>query len=233
MVNQQRWMALVWKTWLALLICAGLVTVCYFLIDRPVSYFVYEHRWNRFYFLKWLTFIPPFVQTWSPLVIAACVLRPLSKPRSQCELALLAACVSVILAHQFKESLAVLFGRAWPETWVNNNPSLIGDGTFGFHFFRGNVEYASFPSGHMARLGAAMAVLWIAAPKLRWLALLVLVAEAIGLVGMNYHFVGDVIAGTIIGGIIGSYTAYGFGVEPAEFDASISANGGESRREPQ
>ena len=32
-------------------------------------------------------------------------------------------------------------------------------------------------------------------------------AVAVGLLGMDYHFVGDVIAGGFVGGIVGTYTA--------------------------
>jgi hypothetical protein len=34
------------------------------------------------------------------------------------------------------------------------------------------------------------------------------VAEAAALVGMNYHFVSDVIAGGFVGSIVGAYTTY-------------------------
>ena len=47
-------------------------------------------------------------------------------------------------------------------------------------------------------------------PFRRWE--LALLAASVGLVGMNYHFVGDVIAGGFIGGIVGTYTGYGCGL---------------------
>ncbi len=43
-------------------------------------------------------------------------------------LVLALACVSMILADQFRESLSYVFGRYWPETWIDNNPSFIQDG---------------------------------------------------------------------------------------------------------
>ncbi len=55
-----------------------------------------------------------------------------------------------------------VFGRDWPETWIDNNPSLIRDGAYGFHPFHGNSAYGSFPSGHTARTLAVAAVVWIA-----------------------------------------------------------------------
>jgi hypothetical protein len=40
------------------------------------------------------------------------------------------------------------------------------------------------------------------------------VAEAVGLLGMDYHFVGDVIAGGFVGGVVGAYTAHYTGLGP-------------------
>jgi membrane-associated phospholipid phosphatase len=50
----------------------------------------------------------------------------------------------------------------------------------------------------------------IAAPRWYWRALGVLafLTIAVSLVGMNYHFVGDVIGGGVVGGLVGVYAAY-------------------------
>jgi hypothetical protein len=44
------------------------------------------------------------------------------------------------------------------------------------------------------------------------------VAVAVGLLGIDYHFVGDVIAGGLVGGIVGAYAAHytGLGGRPAQ-----------------
>ena len=78
------------------------------------------------------------------------------------------ACVSLVLAEQFRGSLAYAFGRYWPETWINDNPSLIRDGAYGFHPFHHGIAYDSFPSGHTARTLVVAAVIWIAYPRWRW-----------------------------------------------------------------
>jgi membrane-associated phospholipid phosphatase len=51
-------------------------------------------------------------------------------------------------------------------------------------------------------------VVWIAYPAWRWVCVAASAAVAAGLVGMNYHFTSDVIAGLLVGGIVGAYTAY-------------------------
>ena len=51
----------------------------------------------------------------------------------------------------------------------------------------------------MALTCAVASVLWIAYPKLRALWALVVLAVAVGLIGANYHFLGDIIAGGFVG----------------------------------
>jgi hypothetical protein len=43
-------------------------------------------------------------------------------------------------------------------------------------------------------------------------AVLAAAAVVVGLIGMNYHFVGDVVAGGFAGAIVGVYVAHGFGL---------------------
>jgi membrane-associated phospholipid phosphatase len=172
-----------------------------------VAFYVHDQRFADLTALKWLTYPPPVVQAWVPAGLAALMVRRAWGPFCRWERVLLAAGVSLVLADQFRESLAYVFGRYWPDTWINDNPSLIRDGAYGFHPFRGGVAYGSFPSGHTARTLAVAAVLWIAYPRWRWAWALASGAEAAGLLGMDYHFVGDVVAGGFVGGIVGAYTA--------------------------
>lgn len=202
------------RTLAALLLCAVLVTICYWFIDRPVAFFVYHHKFSDYAVLKWLTYPPPILQSWAPLALAALAVRRAYGPFRRCEITLLAACVSLILADQFRISLEYIFGRYWPETWINDNPSLIGNAAYGFHLFHGGTAYGSFPSGHSARTTAIASVIWIACPKWRWACVLAFAAEAIGLLGMNYHFVGDIIGGAFLGAIVGAYTAQFAGLAP-------------------
>jgi membrane-associated phospholipid phosphatase len=194
---------------LAILICALLVAICYYFVDRPVAYWVHDHDLNRFRLLVWLQDPPALLQWWAPAALAALVIRRAWGPFRRWELTLLAACVSLLVAVQFKDSLKFCFGRYWPDTWIDDNPSLLRDDAYGFHPFHGGMAYACFPSGHMTRTLAVVAVVWIAYPRWRWACVVASALVAIGLLGMNYHFVGDVIGGGFVGGIVGVYTAYG------------------------
>jgi membrane-associated phospholipid phosphatase len=189
----------------ALAACA--VIACYYVVDRPVAFFVHNHKWNTIEVFKWLTYPPPFVQTWSPLVIALVVARRAGGPWRRWQLILLVACVSLVVADQFRESIGDLCGRYWPETWHNDNPSLIGTGAYGFHPFQSGDDTGSFPSGHAARIAAFVGVFWFALPRGRWLYALIALPMLVALVAMNYHFVSDVIAGSVLGAIVGAWAA--------------------------
>src|SRR4030095_8274645 len=96
------------------------------------------------------------------------------------------------------------------ETWTHDNPSLIGTGTYGFHPFQRGDDVGSFPSGHAARI-LAFAAVWVIAMPRRTVQVVVIVLSAsmlVSLVAMDYHFVSDVIAGSVLGGIVAMYAAH-------------------------
>jgi membrane-associated phospholipid phosphatase len=180
------------------------VIVCYFFVDKPLALFIHARflQFRSFFIL--VTFIPdPF------LVIAAAVIvvvglrrvmgRPLTRPYAVALLWSIGLFVTVALKNFFKLS----FGRAWPETWINDNPSFIRDGVYGFNPFHGGKGFAAFPSGHMATICFAMTVLWICYPRLRAAYALLIASVAVGLMGANYHFLSDIFAGSFLGVSIG------------------------------
>lgn len=197
--------ALLRRTLWAVAVVATAVVLCYFFVDRPVAFFVHRHQLDHCEQFRWLTEPPPVVQLWSPLVLAALAVRRAFGPWRRWQHALLLACVSLIVADQARESLGDVCGRYWPETWHDDNPSLIGTGAYGFHPFVTGDDVGSFPSGHAARIAAFFAAFWIAYPRRRWLWFAVAAPMLVALVAMNYHFVGDVIAGSVLGAIVGAY----------------------------
>lgn len=112
---------------------------------------------------------------------------------------LIACCLAAVIAFAMKDALKFVFGRTWPETWIDNNPSWIGNGAYGFHFFHGGRGWESFPSGHMTLITAPLAVLWQRARRWRWLWAVPVLAVAIGLFGADYHFISDMMAGVYLG----------------------------------
>lgn|SRR5262249_43550388 len=59
--------------------------------------------------------------------------------------------------------------------------------------------YASFPSGHTAVTCAVIAVLWVYCPAWRVLCVHAVLGVDVGLIGANYHFLSDLIAGGFVG----------------------------------
>src|SRR5437899_3252430 len=191
--------------------CIAAVLICYFWIDRPVAFFVYRHHINSVQVFRWLTYPPPELQNWSALVLTILVVRRAWGPFLRWQKVLLVACLSLIVADDFRISLGDVFGRYWPETWTHDNPSLIGTGTYGFHPFQRCDDIVRFPSGHACRILGFATVWVIAMPRSRAVQVVVIVLCApmlVSLVAMNYHFVGDVIAGSILGGIVATYAAH-------------------------
>lgn len=206
-----------------LAVAAPLVALCYFFIDRPAAWYSHDHDLRRFFVLRWLTEISSGLDALAAaVVVAACVRRargPLTRPQRT----LLAAALSLIVAVALEYYFKFLFGRYWPDTWVQDNPSLIRDGAYGFHPFHLGPTYGSFPSGHTARAVAALLVIG-SAYRAWWLpCALVCLAVAVGLVGMNYHFVGDTVGGAALGAVTATFAGCFFGLTASSADPSPQA----------
>lgn len=187
----------------ATLSCGVLILLSVLFIDRPLA--VAMHR--IFHHSPWFL-VPAAIGQIAlsgalPALILICIAGSLGwRPRRQ-GWTLIVVSLAVLLTIAVKTELKEVFGRTWPETWTQGNPSLIRDGVYGFHPFHGGEGWSSFPSGHMAAIAAAIGVLWWRVPQWRglWAALMAL--TACGLLCGNIHFLGDIIAGAYLGFAIG------------------------------
>ena len=207
-MHENEYLRLLRGTLIATALCIVAVLICYFWIDRPVAFFVYRHHTNSFQVFRWLTYPPPEVQNWAALVLTILIVRRAWGPFLRWQKVLLVACVSLIVADDFRISLGDVFGRYWPETWTHDNPSLIGTGTYGFHPFQRGDDIGSFPSGHACRILGFAGVWMIAMPGTRVIAMIVCAPMLVSLVAMNYHFISDVIAGSVLGALIAAYAVH-------------------------
>lgn len=101
------------------------------------------------------------------------------------------------IAYLVKVLSKFVFGRTSPRSWLIHNRPLE------FHWFK--LWSSSFPSGHMlvfAALGMAIIIYY---PKYRNLVIIFLVLLGFALIGTDYHFLSDVIAGAFLG-IITTYS---------------------------
>jgi membrane-associated phospholipid phosphatase len=188
--------------WLAsLAITAAMVTISFEWLDRPIALMVHSgqpHSGSGI--LDQLLRIPdPLIPIASIAFVGLGLQAMLGRSFSNLHAAAFACSLSVLSAEAIKNQFKLFFGRTWPETWAKNNPSFIRDGVYGFHFMHGGVGYDSFPSGHMAATCAVISVVWVWFPRLKWLGAVAGLAVGAGLVGADYHFLSDVIAGAFLG----------------------------------
>jgi membrane-associated phospholipid phosphatase len=174
-------------------------TISYWWLDRPLA-LIFDKTFPYTRAFVTLTHLPDPLVPFAIVVFIGLGLWSLSgRPLSHLQKCALLSSISLIVAEATKAQLKFLFGRTWPATWVNNNPSFLHDGVYGFNFFHGGPEYASFPSGHMAVTCAVLSILWIYYPTMRTLWMIAGLAAATGLIAANYHFLSDVIAGSFVG----------------------------------
>jgi membrane-associated phospholipid phosphatase len=192
------------RTAIVLILGAALVVLCCLFVDRPLAWFFNDHR----YFPPGLRAWPPRISDWLKAAAAPAILFVIVwwawKPGGRLQKVLLAISVNIIVTTVIKQLLKLACGRYWPETWKDkNNVSLIRDGVYGFHPFQAGPAYEAFPSGHAAVICCVLSILWFCYPRWRWLYALFGGSACAALVGMNYHFLGDVIAGVLLGSITG------------------------------
>ena len=175
------------------------VVLSYFWLDRPIALFVHEHL-RGFDAFAMLTYVPAITIPLAVAAFTAVALRVLSgRALSRLQTVIVLAGASLAVSEAIKVQLKYAFGRTWPETWVRDNPSFIRDGVYGFYPFHGGLGFAAFPSGHMSAICALLSVFWVCYPRLRVLYALVMAVVGIGLIGADFHFLSDVIAGAFLG----------------------------------
>ena len=178
---------------------AAAVVLSYFWLDRPIASFVHEHL-RDFDVFALLTYVPAISVPLAVLAFAAVALRALSRRAlTRLQTVIVISGASLAVSEAVKVQLKFAFGRTWPETWVRDNLSFIRDGVYGFNPFHGGPGFAAFPSGHMSAICALLSVFWVCYPRLRVLYALVMAVVGIGLIGADFHFLSDVIAGAFLG----------------------------------
>lgn len=171
-------------------------------IDRPLAFFIHDHIAHKYVF-DLLQRIPEILPALAAITFVLCAIDVLiGQRRSAPETVALMASVSFAAATLVNTQLKFIFGRTWPETWIGS-PSFIGDGAYGFNLFHGGGGFASFPSGHAVATCSVAVVLWHCWPRLRPVYALAIAVVFAGLLGANYHFLSDIIAGAFIGAFAG------------------------------
>lgn len=179
-----------------------LVVLAYQLADRAIVFLAAAHLLRNYSILIWVTHLSDVLSGLIFLLYPILLVRFYSQKQTYHDRALLALANSTVITLFIKEQLKFVFGRYWPTTWIDNNPSLLRDNVYGFNWFHAGSAYQSFPSGHTAMMSAAMTVLWVAYPRLRWFAALIVILMFFSQVVLYYHFLSDAIAGGLLGYLI-------------------------------
>jgi membrane-associated phospholipid phosphatase len=184
---------------LAALSCVVLVGLSIAFADRPIADWVHAHYHKP----EWAKLLTQFAVVPDPLALLALLVVGILYLRlgynTEARRTALMAALATILATMLVILLKYAFGRLWPETWVDNNPSWIANHAYGFQPFHGGRGNESFPSGHTTRITAPFAVLWQRLPRYRVLWVLPTIAVMAGLIFCNFHFLSDCIAGVYLG----------------------------------
>jgi membrane-associated phospholipid phosphatase len=192
-----RWLPAAWTLGTAALV--GLVME---FVDRPIASFSHSvlHR------PAWATLLTRISVPPAPLIVMALVgllavgaTWMMDRRLTQGWRTVLAAACATLLAIFAVFALKYAFGRLWPETWIDNNPSWIRDHKFAFSPFHGGPGYASFPSGHTTRITAPFAVLWQRMPRFRLLWVVPPLLVMVGLLAADFHWLSDCLAGIWLG----------------------------------
>ncbi len=192
------------RSLLAALSCVVAVGISIAFVDRAVATWVHETFHGARIFVILTHIVDPILPGAALGLLASAVAVMSGWRPGRLGRTFIACCIAALMAYAIKDQAKLAFGRLWPETWVNDNPSWISNGAYGFTPFHGGSGWGSFPSGHMTGITAPLSVVWHRAPRWRWLVVLLVLLVAVGLLGADYHFLGDVIAGIYLGAACGT-----------------------------
>ncbi len=184
--------------------CLVTVLVCIAFVDRAAATWSHAHFSGHDMVFRGLTHLVDPLLPLAGLGLAGAALAGSYgwRPQRAGHL-LIACCFAVLVSYAIKEQLKFDFGRLWPETWVDGNPSWIKDSAYGFFPFHGRTGWSSFPSGHMTAITAPVSVLWARLPRWRPVLAIPVILVAVGLWGADFHFIGDMVAGCCLGAACG------------------------------
>jgi len=193
--------------YIAVIALLAAITLSIAWLDQPLALWSYRHLHGIRQTFHDLTRVVEAIEFLAIVGLIWCGARFAIAHLKEREAALLRLSLAVLASIGVKDVLKFAYGRTWPETWTNGNPSFIRDHAYYFAPFHGGLGWSAFPSGHETVTAAFCGALWILAPRLRilWTAMILLVA--IGLLGADEHWLSDVLAGGLIGWLIGVFVA--------------------------
>lgn len=186
------------------------ICLSYFFIDAPLVFFIHNHAINQYFVFELFTHIADIVVGIAVIYVVLFPFLYKKQRKNRFFQMLFLSVISISLSAQIKDILKYVFGRYWPDTWVDGNPSLIVNNLYGFHFFQKGITYASFPSGHATVTFSFFTICIIFYPRYKMYFFIPMILLSLGQVLMHYHFLSDVIAGACIGWCISKLICHYF-----------------------
>lgn len=192
------------RNWLIAFAATVIATaLCIVFVDRPVAEFFQQHLCQTAAWMWIDRSLAPLKFT-VPVALVSLLgcwiwtrsgypLRRWTREPLLCCWAAVWAALAVIV-------LKYILGRGSP------NPVFLHDHLYEFRFLYGGPHWHSFPSGTAAISTAILSVLWMLLPRWRAIGVTVAALLCVAVVVTNYHWVGDVVAGTTLGAFIGWVT---------------------------
>lgn len=188
------------------ILVGGLLTMlCFYFFDRQLITWLAKHHTNTIKFFDYSSKLPEIALLAPISIYVIVIIRFSFNLFSTLDQKALILANAIAITQYLKEILKLFFGRYWPSSWQVLFPSLYNDKLYGFHFFHGGLQYQSYPSGHAATLLATFTTLWLLFPSWRWLYIILVSLGMVGVLGMNYHFISDLIAGSLLGFLVALY----------------------------
>ncbi len=209
-------MSLITKVWLIML---PLILCAVFFLDRGLSAYLFQNSVpkNLMFSLREILHLPaddlssvhasvlmldviPLLIACSPIVLFVVAMM---RPGRLRDLMMLGG-VSVMVAFVLKNDLKWFFHRDWPFLWTADHANWYLNPAHGFHLMAGRFSLiddgiGAFPSGHSAVAFAFLTSFMMILPRSRPLCLLAGCALSALMVLLCFHFLGDVLAGALVG----------------------------------
>ena len=189
-----------------IILISFLIVISYFYFDRQVVWFLVKHHSRDISFLKvFANSITYVISIFVFIFYFYFLIKIMTKSVNRLDKSFLIVSNAIIIGQFLKEVFKTIFGRYWAATFTCNNPSLISNHVYGFNWFKSGSAFASFPSGHATFIFSFSVSMFFLFPKLRWLWILLAILVTVGQIGMYYHYVSDVLAGALLGGLVGLF----------------------------
>ncbi len=170
-----------------------------FFMDKTLALHLHQYGVDQWLILSYITEcgIPLYFFICIGLLIAI----PTSRSIAQRILFVTYVIAIMLLAKWIRVELGIIFGRNWPQTWAGSGSygSLISDHHYYFHFFESSTFKGSFPSGHLMVITILCCTFYFIYPQFLLLWILPFVLIPVCLILLNYHYLGDCLAGIGLG----------------------------------